>query len=417
MYELMLLNLILESGSMSVISDYRLTGEYFLSLSDEYNFIVNHYERYGQVPDKATIIANFNNFNFIEVRENIEYIVYKIKEAYTYSKASEILTRSVESVKQDSIQGIAILREQIDVLLGEVTTDIGVSYDIVKSGEDRAEKYKERINIGGLMGVPTGMDELDSLLHGWLPEDLVVLFARTNEGKSWLLLYFLVVAWSLGNRVLMYSGEMSRDVVGYRFDTLYKNFSNRALMQGETDLGGEYGAEDYFEYVEKLKEKDGFIVITPRDLGRKPTVKDIEELYNKYGADIIGIDQLTLMEDSRKGFNKRERYTNITEDLMVLTEKIQKPIIALTQARRETGKNKEEKELPPELDEIYESDGIAQNATRVISMKVVGRILKLCIKKNRYGEKDKDCYMLWDKDIGVIKPLVQRTEGADDYGF
>lgn len=416
MYELLLINLILERKKIIPIDE-----KYLLMMAKEYRFIVEHYSRYGVVPDKTTFILEFNDFDFVDVEDSLDFIIYKIKEAYTFSQVSDILDNCTEGVKTDSIKGATELKNRIDELLREVAPGKREDYDIIKNSMERGELYKSRLGQEGLMGISTGVQELDDILHGWLNEDLVTIFARTNEGKSWVALFFSVMAWALGYKVLFYSGEMSREVVGYRFDTLYKHFSNTALMQGLSSLGEGVSVDDYDRYIRDLSTKEGFYVVTPRDLGDKPTVRTIENLYEDLKPDLICIDQLTLMNDMRGGENKRIRYNNISEDLFALSEKIQKPILAVTQARRDSNKKKEEKDLPPELDEIYESDGIAQNSTRVISMKVVGRVLKLAIKKNRYGEKDKEVYMIWDKDKGILTPFLEPGESAEqleeDYGF
>ena len=70
-------------------------------------------------------------------------------------------------------------------------------------------------------------------------EDLVVLTGRTNVGKTWIGEYFATMAWNMGYKILMYSGEMSTAMVGFRFDTLNKHFSNMGLLNGSGTLGKE----------------------------------------------------------------------------------------------------------------------------------------------------------------------------------
>lgn len=416
MFELLFINMILEKKKL-----FPMDAKYFLLMRNEYEFILKHHQKYRNVPDAITLMVEFPDFDVVEINESIEHIIYKIKEAYTYSKVSKVLESSVEDIKNDSIEASKNIREKLEEVLNEVVSIAREDLDIVRNAVSRGELYNKRISEGGLLGIGTGIKELDEIVHGWMAEDLITIFARTNVGKSWIALYFGVMAWIQGKKVLMYSGEMSRDVVGYRFDTFYNHFSNRGLMQGRTKLGGDEDLNSYNDYIGKLSELSGFDVVTPRDLGEKPTVKMLETLQEEFGADLVIVDQLTLMIDQRNGENKRIRYTNISEDLFLMSEKYQIPIIAVTQARRNSDKSKSAKELPPELDEIYESDGIAQNSTRVISMTVVGRILKLNVKKNRYGEKDKEVYMIWDIDKGQLTPFIEEDESSEqleeEYNF
>jgi replicative DNA helicase len=132
------------------------------------------------------------------------------------------------------------------------------------------------------------------------------------------------------------------------------------------------------------------------------------------------------MTDQRKADTPRIAYNNISEDAFLMSKRLGKPVIMLAQANRESVKNKK-KGQSPELHDLAESDGIAQNSTRVIALSMLDGILKLSIKKNRYGINNKDVLMIWDINTGYLKPLLSEnpeelTDGsgagdAKDYGF
>lgn len=218
--------------------------------------------------------------------------------------------------------------------------------------------------------------KLDEITNGWLwGEDLVVLTGRTNVGKTWIGEYFATMAWNMGYKILMYSGEMSTAMVGFRFDTLNKHFSNMGLLNGSGTLGkkpdtdgAKYLQEDYEKYITQLQQKSGFIVVTPDDFeGRKPNVDEIKSLAIKHGADMIVIDQLSLMSDKRRADIPRIAYNNISEDLFLMSKELKKPVLLMAQANREAVKNRKKGESP-ELHDLAESDGVGQNATRVLSL-------------------------------------------------
>jgi hypothetical protein len=54
-----LLNRILETKDFTVISQNNITEQYFFNYKTEFNFIKDHVERYGVVPDKLTFVASF----------------------------------------------------------------------------------------------------------------------------------------------------------------------------------------------------------------------------------------------------------------------------------------------------------------------------------------------------------------------
>lgn len=415
MYEEMIINKILTTKSMKVVKENGLSSENFLTCKDKLLFIEEHQQIYGVVPDTITFLAKFNDFELLNVTESDEFLSYKLKEATLYKDLVPVLKAGGDMTREDSIKAIQYLKENLDNLLKNTNLKVGRGYDIMGNGEDRLEEYKRRCEVRGLLGISTGIPMLDEYTHGWLAgEDLITIVGRTNEGKSWILLYLLVKAWMQGKRVVLYSGEMGRNIVGFRVDTMYKHFSNSYLMNGNASL-----MESYEEYIKTLRTNNPFIILTPTDFGgRKPTVNDLESMCEYYGADILGVDQISLMTDQRKGENKRIKFTQITEDLFALSEKLRIPVIANTQASRESVKDKKSKDQAPELDQIAESDGIPQNSSRVLSMKVIDGILKLAIKKNRYGINNKEILLRWDIDKGIINPILENSLGnSDEYGF
>jgi replicative DNA helicase len=435
MIEQSLICKVLEAPDLEILKNSGITEEMFLTCGREIKFIEDHFLEYKQMPDKITFLAQFKDFQMLEVNESTEYLAYKLKEAYIYTKMVPIFKDASELIREDSIKSIQFLKEAIADL--EKATPVSKNkdgYDIITQAKDRLKEYKKRCEVKGMLGIPTGIPQLDDLTHGWLwGEELVVITGRTNVGKSWIAEYFSTIAWQMEYKVLFYSGEMSKEMIGFRFDTLNKHFANMSLLNGsgvlgakpETD-GGQYLLEDYENYISQLSTKCGFIVVTPDDFGgRKPNTDEIKSLALKIGADIICIDQLSLMSDRKKADTPRIAYNNISEDLFLMSKELKKPVLLLAQANREAVKNKK-KGVSPELHDLAESDGVGQNATRVISLTMLDGTLKLSLKKNRYGINNKDVLMIWDINTGVLKPLIENPEkeegekqegGTKDYGF
>jgi replicative DNA helicase len=436
MIEQSLICKLLDTPDLELFNSNGVISDMFLTCKDEVRFIENHFNQYKQMPDKITFLGKFRDFQMLEVAESTEYLVYKLKEAYTYTKIVPIIQKASDKVRDDSIKAIEYIQAELEKLTKEVPVG-GKSdgYDIISNAKDRLKEYKKRCEVKGMIGIPTGIPQLDEITNGWLwGEELVVIMGRTNVGKSWIGEYFPTIAWNMGYKILFYSGEMSREMVGFRFDTLNKHFSNMGLLNGAHTLGknpsvqGEqYQKEDYENYISQLSEKSGFVVVTPDDFGgRKPNVDDLKALAIKHGSDMVIVDQLSLMSDKRRADTPRIAYNNISEDLFLMSKEIGKPIILLAQANREAVKNRKKGDSP-ELHDLAESDGVAQNATRLISISVIDGTLKLAIKKNRYGINNKDVMMIWDINTGYLKPLVTEnpeeiedegtSDSTKDYGF
>ena len=133
------------------------------------------------------------------------------------------------------------------------------------------------------------------------------------------------------------------------------------------------------------------------------------------GADMIVIDQLSLMSDKRRADIPRIAYNNISEDLFLMSKELKKPVLLMAQANREAVKNRKKGESP-ELHDLAESDGVGQNATRVLSLSVIDGTLKISVKKNRYGINNKEVLMIWEVNTGYLKPLLSENpeESTED---
>ena len=433
---------LLDATDLEILHSNSITAEMFLTCKDEITFILDHFNQYKQMPDKITFLSKFKDFQMLEVTESTDYLITKLKEAFIYTKLVPVIQTTADLVREDSLKAVEYIKSELENLTREIPVTANKDgYDIITNAKDRLAEYKKRCEVKGLIGIPTGIPKLDELTNGWLwGEELVVITGRTNVGKSWIGEYFPTIAWNMGYKILFYSGEMSREMIGFRFDTLNKHFSNAGLLNGAGTLGkkpdtdgGSYLEEDYENYISQLSQKSGFIVVTPDDFsGRKPNVDEIEALAVKHGADMIIIDQLSLMSDKRKADIPRIAYNNISEDLFLMSKRLKKPVLLLAQANREAVKNRK-KGQSPELHDLAESDGVGQNATRVLSLSVIDGTLKISIKKNRYGINNKEILMVWDINTGYLDPLVkdnpqeetkpdgkeekEESGGVKDYGF
>jgi replicative DNA helicase len=419
---------VLHEKSLRIIRHNGLTEGHFVVYKKEYQFIMAHYEKYDMVPDLVTFLEHFRDFDVFLVTESDKYLIDTIQEEFSYKYMVPFIHDAAALLKVDARQAVDFIVTNMDKLQ-KLTAQYRAGVDIVQDSDARREEFRDRNSMKGLLGIHTGIKELDEITHGWLKEDFIVILGRTNEGKSWVLLFFLVAAWAAGKNVLLYSGEMGHTVVGFRFDTVHAHFSNRALMGGKDELQGEAAEEkktpdDYYTYLTNLsKTETKFVVVTPKDLnGKRLTVPMLQALIEQVGADIVGIDQISLMEDARKekGQQGRMDYTHISEDLYITSEKYGIPILAPAQANRNGSKKKKKddesgsEEQTPELEDTAESDGIPQNATRVLAIRQLGATMKITLRKNRYGERNKDMLLIWDIDKGIVKPFLLAS--TDDKG-
>ncbi len=400
-----ILSKIILSHDLSIYNDYNLTPDYFMGYENEINFILEHYEKYGNVPDKQTYIDHFTDnegncsVEIVEVNETDRYLIDTIREEHLYSKSAEVLNEYAKLVKTDSNMANEYLASMLDVL--QPNYSIG-GIDIVNSAESRLQAYRERKANPTSFYLESGFKELDELTNGFKRgEELVVVVARSGVGKSWCIEKMCTHAWQTGHNVGFISPEMGAESVGYRFDTLYKNFSNKDLMRGKQDLD----EDEYEQYVKDLKSKNNkFIVATPLDFNKELTITKIKNFIKQNKLDLLAIDGISYIRDerSKKSDNKTITLTNISEDLMSLSVEVGIPIIVAVQSNRSGVK---EDGGSPELDNIRDSDGIAFNASMVISLGVKkdSNILELRLVKQRNGRVGDKLHYQWEANLGTFQ--------------
>lgn len=401
-----LINKILQTKDYGIIKTNNLDDTFFESLEDEFNFIIDHYRQYGNVPDVITFLSKFENFMLTEVNESVDYLVDKLYEEKGFNNLNSWADDFSNVLKQDSRLAFDMVLKASKELKPQC---ICKGTDIISNAQERYDLFVNRGNDPDNKCISTGLIELDEILGGWeYGEELVTIVARTNQGKSWMLLKFLVAAFLQGKRVGLYSGEMSAIKLGYRFDALFYHFSNRALVQGAQTDG-------YKEYIEHLKTNfhNPFTIITQKEFGGRPTVQKIRNFQEDNNFDIIGIDQFSLMEDGRAASRDqtRIRLAHIAEDLFLLSTEYKIPILGLAQANREGAKKEGETDAPG-LENIKESDDIAHNSSKCIGMRQSNFGLVLDIIKNREGRVGDKLLYSWDIDTGHFSYIPSAGDAA-----
>lgn len=414
--EIQAINQILQTKNLDIVYKNGVFPDYFLANKPQIEFILEHNKTYGVVPDVTTFSSQFRDFPIFKVTESREYLADKIIEATLFQKVVPIVNEFRDKMQKDSVEATDFIIQAISNVKQEVQVMKPIGTDIVATARERYDDYQERVSKQGLLGITTGIPELDDATHGWLPEEHCILFARTNEGKSWVAELLAVNAWKSGKKVLYYAGEMSPLMMGYRFDTLYKNISNSGLLRGNSELD-----EEYKNYLDKLSDKSGLIVITPQDFNnKKPKISQIKQVAKDLDVDLIILDQISLLDDEKSSENKTTRYGNISQEIKLAGVELQKPFITVAQANREAEKDKKTKEQAPQLHHVEYSDALTQDATRAISIKYIEGILTISLKKNRFGGKNVDVMLKWDIDKGIVEPMLDAdrlAELGEEFGF
>ena len=402
MIQLQFLNKVLQCHDASLLVTNNLTQEYFSDYQEEFNFIQQHLRKYGTVPDEVTFLTKFPEFDIIKVEESDSYLI----DALFEDRNKRMLARVFNKVRE--LLNVGKVEEAMN-------TYMAASSDVVKathleavdilSDTSRYDAYIERTEDYNKYYVKTGIKELDDIIGGWdRKEELALIAARTNVGKSWMLLKVAIAAAEQGLRVGLYSGEMTENKVGYRIDTLISHISNGKLIHGDASI-----QNDYKRYLENLSTKvSGSIkVLTPKMIGTTPGVTALRAFIEKEKLDMLCIDQHSLLEDDRGARDPVQKAANISKDLKTLQVLKQIPIISVSQLNR-TAVNSE---IGLDASHIAQSDRIAQDSTVILGLEKKDNVMTMSLIKSRDSLVGAKLKYAVDLDKGLFM-LIPNEEDA-----
>lgn len=402
MIQLQMLNRILQSKNTALITVNNLTSDYFSEYRDEFSFIKNHLDQYGNIPDLETFLSRFTNFDVVEVNESDNYLIDALYENKNQRELASVFNK-VRSLIMDNKTDEAMkvyLNASQNIVQG-VHLD---SVDIIRD-TSRYDRYLEKCNDFNKYYVSTGFAELDEIIGGWdRQEELATIAARSGVGKSWMLLFVAVAAARQGLNVGIYSGEMSEDKVGYRIDTLISHLSNGQIIHGNVNVSGHYK-----EYLDNLKNtiRGSIRVLTPSKINGPAGVTALRAFIEKDKLDMLCVDQHSLLEDDRNAKNPVERAANISKDLKNLQVMKKIPIISVSQQNRNSVEN------GVSTANIAQSDRIAQDSTIILFLEQKDGVLTIHLTKSRDSVNARDLNYAVDLDKGIFTFIPEGVDISD----
>ena len=219
----------------------------------------------------------------------------------------------------------------------------------------------------GIVGVPTGLSDLDEKLGGLHKSDLIILAGRPSMGKTALATN---IAFNASKNILsrqekscvaFFSLEMSSEQLSTRI------LSEQARIRSDDIRRGKVTEDEINRYIETSRN----IYDLPLYIDETPAIS-IAALSNRArrikrlnGLSLIVVDYIQLMRSSNttKNEGRVQEISEITQGLKALAKELSVPVLALSQLSRAV-EQRDDKQ--PQLADLRESGSIEQDADVVM---------------------------------------------------
>ena len=374
----------------------------------------NHFENDDDkinIPDYLVKITKFSTSN----RQAIEYskIVYdlyvkreliKLSEEIIYSAKLNDIDNNSQNIIESSEKSLFDLAEKGSFSSTIVKFDEALKLTI----EMASTAYK---NEEGIVGVPTGLRDLDEKLGGLHKSDLVIIAGRPSMGKTALatnIAFNAAKKFQLEGKktsVAFFSLEMSSEQLSTRILAEQSRIKSNDIRRGRI-------SEDQFDkFIETSKD----ISELPLYIDETPAIS-IAALSNRarrikriYGLDLIVVDYIQLMTavNSRRDGRVQE-ISEITQGLKALAKELTVPVLALSQLSRAVEQRDNNK---PVLADLRESGSIEQDADVV--MFVYREAYYLERKEPRPATVE---YAEWQAKMSEVSNMAEIIVGKQRHG-
>ena len=229
---------------------------------------------------------------------------------------------------------------------------------------------------GKLSGLATGLDDLDRMMGGLQPSDLVILAGRPGMGKTAMATnvgYNVAKSWRgevradghtltiNGGIVGFFSLEMSAEQLATRIIAEQTGIPSNQIRRGNISEADFERIKDYSIELQNLP----LFVDETGGLSVAQLAARARRLKRQRGLDLMIIDYLQLLQGStrRAQENRVQEITEITTKLKALAKELNVPILALSQLSRQVESRDDKR---PQLSDLRESGSIEQDADVVL---------------------------------------------------
>ncbi|WP_455550145.1 replicative DNA helicase [Arcanobacterium haemolyticum] len=232
-------------------------------------------------------------------------------------------------------------------------------YEIIPGLVEELEMNSAR--DGQLAGLSTGFHDLDKVLLGLRPNQMIIVAARPGMGKTTLAMDFCRhIAIQENKPVAFFSLEMNRNELAMRMLSAESEVWLSKLISGELE---QRDWERISRTLERVNQAPLYVDDSP-NLTMMEIRSKARRMRQQHGIQLIVIDYLQLLTSGgRSPESRQQEVSEFSRSIKLLAKELEIPIIAIAQLNRETERRDSKK---PQVSDLRESGSLEQDADVVI---------------------------------------------------
>jgi len=373
------------------------------------NFFENEKDELN-IPEYLVKITKFSS----STRQTIEYskLIYDL---YVKRELIKISGNVIDSAKlNDPDNDGQKIIENFEKSLFDLAEKGSFNSSLVKFDEAMRQTIEMASNAykneDGIVGVPSGLSDLDDRLGGLHKSDLVIIAGRPSMGKTALATN---IAFNAAKKIqndgrkssiAFFSLEMSSEQLSTRILAEQSRIKSNDIRRGKIS---EDQFDKFIETSKNVSELPLYIDETPA-ISIAAVSNRARRIKRLYGLDMVVVDYIQLMRASNFKEGRVQEISEITQGLKALAKELSVPVLALSQLSRAVEQRDDKK---PQLSDLRESGSIEQDADVV--MFVYREAYYLKVKEPRPATVE---HAEWQAKMNEVSHLAELIIGKQRHG-
>lgn len=219
-------------------------------------------------------------------------------------------------------------------------------------------------------GIPTSLEALDSLVHGWQYKEITIIGARPSMGKTALIVQSAVHGAMMGHPGLIFTLEMAEQELTMR------SLANQSGVNGRALKTGYLQSTEWVKLTKAITRMADLPLHIDEDASQTADTmcskarrwrRDPQIFQSDTKGGFIVVDFLQLVNSgiTKKNSNRDQEVTYVTRQLKALAKELGVAVVALASLNRELEKRADKRPISSDL---RDSGNIESDADTIIML-------------------------------------------------